>query len=1237
MHVMSARSLILRPLSALSLVVAVVGVLVFTSAPALGAGDANEAACPNEALHTGFSAQLTDCQAYELVSPPFKDNATPALAGVTEPPTVTIVPHPITGHRTAEVSGTVDTHGGEQVRVFAEYATSESGPFTYQEIATIPAGTSGVTPVSGTITGLLPGTEYFFRLDAENSANGETYSPQPYPSASTEPPASPTAAIDPNPTAGYTTAHVSGTVDPGTEEVSLYAEFRVKGSAEHWTEQFVESIASNAGPTPVSATVTGLTPDTEYEFRLDAFDPSVGEFQSATPGPSATTKAVDTPAASITAVEDVQSTTAHFSGQINPAAPEAAPTSADVEAAFSVNWHFECSPECPGLAGGTVPAGQAAQAVEADASGLEPGTTYEVTLIAENAGGSATRTLAGPETFTTVAVPPTVATPSASEASATQATLNAQVNPGGAHTVYHFEYLTQEQYEADGGFTGSDVLSTPETVLAFSDNALHKASSTVTGLTSGATYYFRAVVTNSSPGNPTVHSQTKAFIAYPGPEEREAQSCPNEQLRTENNSRALPDCRAYEQVTPSYKQSHGIYPGAGAIAPDGSSVLGVSIGAFAGSEDDPRGPGNTIGSAEYRFDRTAAGWQTTALDPSAADVLSNTGANSALLPTVDAKGVIFVLQTTNPSVTELYLREADGSLRLLGPEQDAATATTGEGPSPDEITGASADDSLVTFYPRGGGGRWPGDITARRGDGGLYAANGTSEPKLVAVSNAGPLQSNSEAELITDCGASIASSHENRGPGAISASGAFIYFTNEPHHSGSECTFGPRIQNLYLRANLEKTVSISQPELPSGEECTGACAAAEPMSAEFQGATEDGRNVFFTTAQPLLNADHDETKDLYEAEIAGEGATARVGKLTLVSGGGAGDATPGEGAGALGVLAFSRSGSRVYFAAEGALTSTPNGFGQVPQVGVPNVYSYDFDTGSTVFVATLEPQDETWTEFGGFGGSLAQATRDGRYLVFSSSADLTPDDTSGARQLFEYDAESNSLVRVSVGDRGYNSDGNTEDGDASLGASEEGRHTISIADDGAVFFTSPVALTPGATSDHENNLRNIYEYRGGRVFLIAPGVGRNEGVNSPQASATRLWGVDESGEDVFFQTTAQLTPTDTDGRPDLYDAHVDGGFPAPAVPADCAASASCQGPPSSAPGFASPASTTSTGPGNQPASSIVHPLTKKQKLAKALKACRTKHNKKKRTSCERTARHRFGAKKRPSKTTKGKK
>ena len=85
-----------------------------------------------------------------------------------------------------------------------------------------------------------------------------------------------------------------------------------------------------------------------------------------------------------------------------------------------------------------------------------------------------------------------------------------------------------------------------------------------------------------------------------------------------------------------------------------------------------------------------------------------------------------------------------------------------------------------------------------------------------------------------------------------------------------------------------------------------------------------------------------------------------------------------------------------------------------------------------------------------------------------------------------------------------------------------------------------------------------------------------------------------TGSDIFFETRSQLVGQDTDSLGDIYDARVDGGFPAPTPEPSCAGEA-CQGPTSRANIRDSGQANPFTGGGNQtapPFKEVLEPETK---------------------------------------------
>jgi hypothetical protein len=647
-----------------------------------------------------------------------------------------------------------------------------------------------------------------------------------------------------------------------------------------------------------------------------------------------------------------------------------------------------------------------------------------------------------------------------------------------------------------------------------------------------------------------------------------AAQCANESLRTELHFTALPECRGYEMVSPAYKEGNTVLPVAG--SEDGTRLVYKSLGVIGGAGSDyVLSPG-----AVYEAVRGPTGWTSEPIVPPA-----------TLFPGyayldygVTSQRSLWRLRTTPQTVQgegSLYRREADGSLVEVGPVEPSKPEAAAM-----EYMGASTDLTHV-FFEIGtqdeGHGLWPGDET-NGGHPSLYEYTGSAnqEPKLVGVSNIGAPEKNTQAVQLGHCGVELGSAASNDTYNAISEDGETAFFTVRST-GGTSC--GKTVDELYARVDGKTTAAISEPPLSlPGRECDGACREDQEIEAkrsegEFQGASADGQKVFFLTNQPLLNSDKDNRTDLYEVDLQG-GAVTSLTHISLPLG-------ASEPAEVRGVVRVSEDGSHVYFVAGGLLSSAPNANGEVAVAGADNMYVYESDPEhpgqhEIAFIAELcSGANRSGSALqakchGSDAGDWAtrdarpvQATPDGSAIVFSSTGDLTSEDTSTSSQLFEYDAKTGSLTRVSIGEDGFANDGNAENEAEApelpvasyAGAFAPRSHTtvsLALSSDGSrVFFLSADALSPAVTP----GTVNVYEYSNKDVHLISDG---HDGGYVLFKPAVQFFGTDPSGQDALFTTVDQLVGQDLDSQQDIYDARIEGGFPLGKIAPRCTEEA-CRG------------------------------------------------------------------------------
>jgi hypothetical protein len=727
-------------------------------------------------------------------------------------------------------------------------------------------------------------------------------------------------------------------------------------------------------------------------------------------------------------------------------------------------------------------------------------------------------------------VPPVVEDLSVSGVTTADAVLHGKVNPGGVEASYRVEFTTEAAFAAHG-FEGA-TLAGEGTLNAASEGIA--VSAAASGLSAGTAYRFR-IVAESPQGEDEADSGFTTVAS-----EEVSTSCSNQALRS-GPSAALPDCRAYELVTPANTNGH---------SPFGTRF---SVNTFTNRQVSPTGDrlpflleGAALSGLEgnggfngdpFLASRTASGWSTTYEGPSAVEapaIVPGSGSPDrgySFWQTDGARGSARIAPDT------VYLRYPDGHSELVGqgslgidPNVQGRLITDGGSHVIFNSGGANLSAPAVQLEPEAA----PGNTRAiydRTADGTLHVVS--LKPGDV------PFGAGEEAEY-----------------GGASLDGVGIAF----HVKGV----------LYLRYDDAETYEIGK-----GVKFAGVATAA-------------GNRLFYV-----------EGGDLWRFDVGGE---------TRIRFSAVGDAVP---------VYVSADGSAAYFVSESAVAgSGPNPEGNSAQPGKQNLYRSE--EGQVAFVATVTERDVEgedkrndglglWVPTSNEGSAKlgvvpARSTPDGGVLLFKSRAQLTGYDSGGHAEIYRYDAAASVLQCLSCNPTGAaataDADLQVQDGVKATRANQIFNSVAWLenlrADGRRAFFETAEALVATDT----DQLNDVYEWEdqgvgscskpSGCLYLISYGQsGRDE----------FLWAVSKSGDDVFFFSQDLLAGGDNDETASIYDARVNGGFPAAAAPSGECLGEACQ-PSAVAPNDPTPASSAFQGAGNVKEKKTHSHKKKKHKKAK---------------------------------------
>jgi hypothetical protein len=676
---------------------------------------------------------------------------------------------------------------------------------------------------------------------------------------------------------------------------------------------------------------------------------------------------------------------------------------------------------------------------------------------------------------------PEVTAAAAQSITESEAELHATVNPCHAATSYVFEYTPERAYEEEG-FAGAQVAGSGSLAAGGTPLAVNAP---VSALEAGRSYRFRLLATNGIGSS----SAEGSFSTYPA--NPVSPPCANAATRT-GLSAILPDCRAYELVTPAVTNAR---------APLGSTSLGSRFLTLLASADGEEASfhieggtipdvGDNSGTGSYASDtylatRTAGGWTTSYKGPTALESPAIApGGNSedqgySFWETASTEGTA----TFDEKAGTSYVSLPDGTSELLG------VGSLGRDPF---ATGRfiSPDGGHIIFTS---GSQLEPDASPRGTESVYDRTGGTTNVISLLPEDVTP-QAGEDAFYM-----------------GVSRNGRGVAFKTTESH-----------EVLYLRYDDRETYEIGE-------------------GVRFAGISEEGGRIFYV-----------ENGNLYAFDVATESVIpfSTGGSVTVVNISGGGNAayfvSPDVLTKAVNVAGQKpKSGKEnLYRSEEGAVSFIGTVTSRdVEGVKVEGAASID---GLGVWTSVVGQ--------GALAADSSRATPDGRFLLFESGAALGQYDPEGHAEVYLYDSADEEVTCLSCIHTGMPATGAASL--ESVAATKEAPEPLGLyslvqnlrSDGRRAFFQSTEALVPGDT----DGTQDVYEWEanglgpcaqaGGCVSLISSG---------HSVHPSYLFAVDASGDNAFFLSPDRLLASDTESTPSIYDARVDGGFPEPAIDEGC--------------------------------------------------------------------------------------